>query len=40
MLTIKELSDEECLNLNGGHWVGDVLGALGTAGRPINSTTA
>lgn len=36
----KELSDEECINLNGGHWVGDVLGSLGKLGRPIDSTTA
>lgn len=32
----KELSDEECRSLNGGHWIGDVLGAIGKLGKPVN----
>lgn len=32
----KELTNEECRTVIGGHWIGDILGAIGGAAHPVN----
>lgn len=32
----KELSNSECNKISGGHWIGDVLGAIGHVYHPAD----